>query len=126
MKGRGIVSRSAVAVFAGGELIAAVAIPARILYLLHPSLRALVLRLHTQLHAFVNFVLSLDQPIAHAPNPAGMGVPPERDSRATVLAKENVRDVLGKEGVDLLEWGKAIQDLGPGPRESSPKPVPVA
>lgn len=36
------------------------------------------------------------------------------DPRATVLAKENVRDVLGKTGIDLLEWGKAIQTLAPG------------
>lgn len=80
------------------------------LYLLHPSLRALILRLHTQLHSFINFVLSLDRPIPH-PNGTMMGAGPQWDARATVLAKENVRDVLGKTGIDILEWGKAIQTL---------------
>lgn len=87
----------------------------RILYLLHPSLRALILRIHTQIHAFVNFVLSLDSPIPY-PNSAGMmGGGATWDPRATVLAKENVKDVLGKEGVDLIEWGTAIQTLGLDP-----------
>lgn len=88
-------------------------IPDRLLYLLHPSLRALILRLHAQLHAFANFVLSLDRPITHVNTSRALVQP--HDARATVLAKENVRDLLGREGVDLLEWGKAIQTLGSAP-----------
>ena len=33
------------------------------------------------------------------------------DPRATMLAKANVVDVLGKEGVDLSQWGKSIESL---------------
>jgi hypothetical protein len=83
---------------------------ARILYLAHPTLRALVVRLHSQLNAFVHFVVSLETPIPHAnANPLTLG--DSRDPRATILAKANVMDVLGKEGVDLAEWGKAIQAI---------------
>lgn len=103
------------------------AIPARILYLVQPSLRALVLRLHTQLHAFVNFVLYLDRPIPYAPAQANVlgGSAPLRDARATVLAKENVRDALGKEGVDLIEWGKAIEMLPAGTPALPPQKLEV-
>lgn len=48
-----------------------------------------------------------------------LGSNSNRDPRATVLAKENVRDVLGKTGIDLLEWGKAIQVLAPGSNPGS-------
>jgi hypothetical protein len=85
------------------------AIPTRLLYLVHPTLRSLVIRLHSQLNAFTHFVLSIDRPITHPGADMSLGV--MTDPRATMLAKANVVDVLGKEGVDLVEWGKTIEAL---------------
>lgn len=91
-------------------------IPTRLLYLVHPSLRSLIIRLHSQLNAFTHFVLSIDRPIVHPgadvsfvgmTDPGAMLAEP----RATMLAKANVVDVLGKEGVDLTQWGRAIESL---------------
>jgi hypothetical protein len=62
------------------------------------------------LNAFTQFVLSIDRPIAH---PKADPLSPMMDPRATILAKANVVDVLGKEGVDLVEWGRAIEALPP-------------
>jgi len=82
--------------------------PVRLLYLAHPALRSLMIRLHSQLNAFTHFVLSIDRPIAHPIENGLQGMP---DPRATILAKANVVDVLGREGVDLIQWGKAIEGL---------------
>jgi len=54
-------------------------------------------------------VLSIDRPIAHPGADVSLGG--MTDPRATMLAKANVVDVLGKEGVDLSQWGKAIESL---------------
>jgi hypothetical protein len=75
----------------------------------HPILRSLIIRLHSQLNAFTHFVLSIDRPIAHPGAEVSLGG--MTDPRATMLAKANVVDVLGKEGVDLSQWGKAIESL---------------
>jgi hypothetical protein len=69
----------------------------------------LIIRLHSQLNAFTHFVLSIDRPIAHPGADVSLGG--MTDPRATMLAKANVVDVLGKEGVDLSQWGKAIESL---------------
>jgi hypothetical protein len=69
----------------------------------------LIIRLHSQLNAFTHFVLSIDRPIAHPGAEVTLGG--MTDPRATMLAKANVVDVLGKEGVDLSQWGKAIESL---------------
>jgi hypothetical protein len=61
------------------------------------------------LNAFTHFVLSIDRPIAHPGVDISLGG--MTDPRATMLAKANVVDVLGKEGVDLIQWGKAIEGL---------------
>lgn len=84
-------------------------IPTHLLYLVHPTLRSLVIRLHSQLNAFTHFVLSIDRPIAHPGADISLGG--MTDPKATMLAKANVVDVLGKEGVALVEWGKAIEGL---------------
>lgn len=54
-------------------------------------------------------MLSLDRPVAHPG--ADISLAGMTDPRATMLAKANVIDVLGKEGVDLIQWGKAIEGL---------------
>jgi hypothetical protein len=33
------------------------------------------------------------------------------DPRATMLAQANIVDVLGREGVNLADWGKALESL---------------
>ena len=87
-----------------------VAIPLRILYLVHPVLRSLVIRLHSQLNAFTQFVLSIDRPIPFSSS-RGNPVQGMVDPRATILAQANIVDVLGREGVNLAEWGTAIESL---------------
>lgn len=84
----------------------------RILYLVHPVLRSLIIRLHSQLDAFTHFALSIDRPIPYS-NPRGNPVQGMVDPRATILAQANVVDVLGREGVNLAEWGTAIESLPP-------------
>ena len=54
-------------------------------------------------------MLSIDRPIAHPGAEVSLGG--MTDPRATMLAKANVVDVLGKEGVDLSQWGKAIESV---------------
>jgi hypothetical protein len=33
------------------------------------------------------------------------------DPRATILAQANIVDVLGREGVNLADWGKTLESL---------------
>jgi hypothetical protein len=56
--------------------------------------------------------MSLAVPIPHASDP--LSINGSRDPRATILAKANIADVLGKEGVDLVHWGRAIESLSTG------------
>jgi hypothetical protein len=82
----------------------------RILYIVHPVLRSLVIRLHSQLNSFTQFVLAIDRPIPYS-NPKGIPGQAMVDPRATILAQANIVDVLGREGVNLADWGKTLESL---------------
>lgn len=74
-------------------------------------MRALILRLHAQLHVFVTYVQNLDQAIPPPSAAAVPGIIVTPDPKATVLARETARDVLDREGIDLILWGKALESM---------------
>ncbi|KAK8844098.1 hypothetical protein IAR55_006892 [Kwoniella newhampshirensis] len=81
-----------------------------IILLAHPTLRALVLRLLSQLSQLTSFLQSLERPILQ-PESRFLPAPLRRDATATIVARDRVRDVGYSEGVDVFEWGKGLQGL---------------
>ncbi|WWD21245.1 hypothetical protein CI109_105729 [Kwoniella shandongensis] len=84
--------------------------PSTIILLAHPTSRSLVLRLLSQLSQLITFLQTLERPILQ-PETRTLPAPLQRDPMATIVARDRVRDVAYREGVDLLEWGKSLQTL---------------
>lgn len=96
-------------------------LPLHLLLVLHPLLRSRLLRLLAQLSAFRDFVSALDVPILQPESrfaPGGTS----RDPRATILARERIRD-LGEGvgvgvgagvGVGVGLWGRSLAGLRVG------------
>ncbi|RXK39007.1 hypothetical protein M231_03737 [Tremella mesenterica] len=89
----------------------------RLVFLLHPSLRASILSAIAALHRFLAWVIALNQPI---PSPEagkvfggvfGGGTEVESSMDATYVAKEKARAVCDDSGLDLELWGKALARL---------------
>ncbi|WRT69112.1 uncharacterized protein IL334_006096 [Kwoniella shivajii] len=86
--------------------------PSSIILLAHPYLRKIVLRILSQLNQLVSFLHSLERPILQ-PETKNVPAPIRRDAMATVLAKDRVRDVAYREGIDVLDWGKSLESISP-------------
>lgn len=87
-----------------------------LLILLHPALRSLCLRILSQLHQLSTFLSTLDRPILQPENNV---VPPAasntRDPMATVVAREWIRDIPQRQGVDVEQWGRALESVTMSP-----------
>ncbi len=84
-----------------------------IIYLVHLYLRPIIIRLLSQIHAFINFVRILERPILQPESrflPMGMN----RDPRATIVARERAEGIAGERGIDLVMWGKALEGVEAG------------
>ncbi|WVQ81493.1 hypothetical protein IAT38_003617 [Cryptococcus sp. DSM 104549] len=84
--------------------------PSPLLLLAHPTLRALTLRLLSQLSQLTTYLTTLERPIL-PPETKLVPAPIEREAGATVVARERMRDVALREGVDLQLWGKSLESL---------------
>lgn len=93
----------------------------RLIYLIHPRLRALILRLLAHLYTFVDFIKALDQAIP-SPSSTFQSAVSSVDPKSTLLAKEIASDILDREGIDLVLWGKALETAQ---RQSSSKATHV-
>lgn len=86
----------------------------RLLYVINPYLRAMVLRLLAQVQAFIAFVSTINRPILPPETRPINGMLPMRDVRATALAKDRVKGMAMKQGVDVMKWGQALVALQKG------------
>lgn len=81
-----------------------------LLILLHPALRSLCIRILSQLHQFSIFLATLDRPILLPENKVS---PPSsntrRDPMATVVAREQIRDIPLRHGINVEQWGRALE-----------------
>jgi len=82
----------------------------RVLYMLHPHIRPLILRLFAQVRAYSTFILSLQRPIL-SPESRFFPSPRLRDPRATILAQDQAQDLGIREGLEIELWGKALELL---------------
>ncbi|EAL19938.1 hypothetical protein CNBF2650 [Cryptococcus deneoformans B-3501A] len=81
-----------------------------LLLLLHPILRSLVLRLLSQFHQLSIFLSTLERPILQ-PESKTLPASNTRDPMATVVAREQIRDIPLRQGVDVEQWGRALESL---------------
>lgn len=79
-----------------------------LLLLLHPILRSLVLRLLSQFHQLSIFLSTLERPILQ-PESKTLPASNTRDPMATVVAREQIRDIPLRQGVDVEQWGRALE-----------------
>ena len=82
----------------------------RVIYLVHPSLRPLIIRLLSQIRAYTVFVQNLRRPILQPESkffPTGVNM----DPRATLVARERIEGLIARSGVDLVIWGKALEEV---------------
>lgn len=79
-----------------------------LLILLHPTLRSLCLRILSQLHQLSTFLSTLDRPILQPENKV-LPASNTRDPMATVVAREQIRDIPLRQGVDVEQWGRALE-----------------
>ncbi|GFZ47093.1 hypothetical protein JCM24511_04835 [Saitozyma sp. JCM 24511] len=82
----------------------------RVIYVLHPHLRRMVISLLAAIHAFSGFVLALEDPILPPESRLG-GMTRQRDPRATLVAKDRVRDLGLAQGMEVMAWGKALEGV---------------
>jgi hypothetical protein len=82
----------------------------RVLYLIHPLLRRILVRLVALLAAFAKFVANLDRPI----RPPDSAFLITRSAPASAVAAARVQDALVREGVDLPLWGDVLAALNKG------------
>ncbi|OCF56391.1 hypothetical protein L486_06335 [Kwoniella mangroviensis CBS 10435] len=82
--------------------------PTSIIILIQPEYRQLVIKILSQLNQLIGFLDKLDGPILQ---PETKVLPPrlKRDAMATILARDRIRDVAYRNGMDLIEWGKALE-----------------
>lgn len=83
----------------------------RLIYILLPSLRFLILQILGYLKEFRRFVLeNLDKPIIQPESKYNvLGKIP--DPRATILVKERIKDLGDSQGLDIDLWGNALHKL---------------
>ncbi|OXH30157.1 hypothetical protein J008_03988 [Cryptococcus neoformans] len=81
-----------------------------LLLLVHPILRSLCLRILSQLHQLVLFLSTLERPILQ-PESKTLPAASTRDPMATVVARERIRDIPLRQGVDVEQWGRALESL---------------
>ncbi|ADV23015.1 hypothetical protein CNF02060 [Cryptococcus gattii WM276] len=94
-----------------------------LLILLHPTLRSLCIRILSQLHQLSTFLSTLDRPISQPENkvlPASSSSSSSsssntRDPMATVVAREQIRDIPQRQGVDVEQWGRALESVTMSP-----------
>lgn len=79
-----------------------------LLILLHPTLRSLCIRILSQLHQLSLFLSTLDRPILQPENKV-LPASNTRDPMATVVAREQIRDIPLRHGVDVEQWGRALE-----------------
>lgn len=79
-----------------------------LLILLHPTLRSLCIRILSQLHQLSIFLSTLDRPILQPENKV-LPASNTRDPMATVVAREQIRDIPLRHGVDVEQWGRALE-----------------
>ncbi|KAE8543548.1 hypothetical protein D1P53_000263 [Cryptococcus gattii VGV] len=82
-----------------------------LLILLHPTLRSLSLRILSQLHQLSTFLSTLDRPILPPENNVLPAASNTRDPMATVVAREWIRDIPQRQGVDVEHWGRALESV---------------
>jgi hypothetical protein len=70
----------------------------------------MVISLLAAIHAFSGFVLALEDPILQPESRLG-GIARQRDPRATVVAKDRVRDLGLAQGVEVMAWGRALEGV---------------
>ncbi|KIR28672.1 hypothetical protein I309_02598 [Cryptococcus deuterogattii LA55] len=90
-----------------------------LLILLHPTLRSLCLRILSQLHQLSTFLSTLDRPILQPENKV-LPASNTRDPMATVVAREQIRDIPLRQGVDVEQWGRALESftMSPAPDQT--------
>ncbi|KIR64072.1 hypothetical protein I314_02855 [Cryptococcus bacillisporus CA1873] len=81
-----------------------------LLILLHPTLRSLCIRILSQLHQLSIFLSTLDRPILQPENKV-LPASNTRDPMATVVAREQIRDIPLRHGVDVEQWGRALESV---------------
>ncbi|WVR09025.1 hypothetical protein IAU60_006085 [Kwoniella sp. DSM 27419] len=84
--------------------------PSSIILLAHPTLRAIVIKLLSQLSQFTLFLSSLEKPILQLET-RSLPAPIKRDPMATIVARERIRDVAYSQGFDVMEWGKGLEQV---------------
>lgn len=70
----------------------------------------MVISLLAAIHAFSGFVLALEDPILPPESRLG-GMTRQRDPRATLVAKDRVRDLGLAQGMEVMAWGKALEGV---------------
>lgn len=70
----------------------------------------MVISLLAAIHAFSGFVLALEDPILPPESRLG-GITRQRDPRATLVAKDRVRDLGLAQGMEVMAWGKALEGV---------------
>ncbi|ORX39379.1 hypothetical protein BD324DRAFT_619463 [Kockovaella imperatae] len=101
----------------------------RSLHVLVPHARSTILVLLSQLDAFSSYVAGLDHPIPQ-PQTRYMPTSLSGDPRATILAKDRMRNLASSHGVEIERWGKELQAIHMRPTEEEslflqPELVPV-
>jgi hypothetical protein len=81
-----------------------------VIYVVHPKLRLLIHGVLSAVHAFTAFVSSLDEPIL-PPESQLRPIVQARDARATIVARDRVRDVGLAQGIEVITWGKALEGV---------------
>ncbi|WVW79438.1 hypothetical protein I302_101407 [Kwoniella bestiolae CBS 10118] len=84
--------------------------PSSTIILLQLGYRQLVIKLLSQLNTLIGFLDRLDRPILQ-PESKVLPAPLKRDAMATIIARDRIRDVAYANGVDLMQWGKALEGL---------------
>ncbi|WVQ63830.1 uncharacterized protein L199_001986 [Kwoniella botswanensis] len=82
--------------------------PSSIIILIQPEYRQLVIKILSQLNQLIGSLDKLDGPILQ-PETKVLPPPLKRDAMATILARDRIRDVAYRDGMDLIEWGKALE-----------------
>lgn len=71
-------------------------------------IRDIVIQLLAQITAFIAFVLDVKRPILPPRTLLNGGQVQNRDNDATMQAKDRVRGMAARQGIDIAKWGKAL------------------
>nr|XP_019009879.1 uncharacterized protein I206_05440 [Kwoniella pini CBS 10737]OCF48660.1 hypothetical protein I206_05440 [Kwoniella pini CBS 10737] len=84
--------------------------PLSSLILIHPKLRRIVIRILSQLYQFINFIENLNKPILQPEN-KNSNETLKRDAMSTIVARDKIKDISYKEGLDIINWGKNLEKV---------------